>query len=134
VKHELFPVDELQPGYVRGVIVDGLKIAVARDHDGQFYALYDRCAHAGAPLSRGRLLNKVLGDDVDEYELADELVLRCPWHGYEFELSSGRCLADPKRIRVRTYEVVVEDDLVWLERRGGEPATASSPASVGADD
>jgi nitrite reductase/ring-hydroxylating ferredoxin subunit len=37
-------------------------------------------------------------------------VLRCPWHHYEFELASGRCLADPTRLRVARYEVEEEEE------------------------
>ena len=89
---------DIEPGEVRPVTVDGLRVAVARGLDGSVHALADRCAHAGARLSSGRLLQKVVGDDVDEYRLTDELVLRCPWHGYEYELSSGRCIADPANV------------------------------------
>ena len=28
----------------------------------------------------------------------DHRVLRCPWHGYEFRLSDGTSITDPKRI------------------------------------
>ena len=34
-------------------------------------------------------------------------ILRCPWHGWEFELSTGRLVA-PLRERVKTYDVTVE--------------------------
>ena len=43
-------------------------------------------------------------------------MLRCPWHQYEYDLETGRCLADPERLRVRTYRVVEEE----LERRLSE--------------
>jgi nitrite reductase/ring-hydroxylating ferredoxin subunit len=36
-------------------------------------------------------------------------ILRCPWHGFEFDLATGRSLADPTRLRVKTYSVVVEN-------------------------
>lgn len=116
---------DIEPGEVRPVTVDGLRVAVARGLDGSVHALADRCAHAGARLSSGRLLQKVVGDDVDEYRLTDELVLRCPWHGYEYELSSGRCIADPANVGVRAYTLVVEGGTVWLER--GAPASAGTP-------
>jgi nitrite reductase (NADH) small subunit len=118
LKYELFPLSELEPGKLRTTVVDGIEVVVARDLDGSVYALRNRCAHMGARLSGGRLLEKVVGDDVDQYELTDELVLRCPWHGFEFELASGRCIASPKRVRVRSYEVTVEDGTIWLEKAG----------------
>jgi 3-phenylpropionate/trans-cinnamate dioxygenase ferredoxin subunit len=116
LKHALFPLSELEPGQMKAAVVDGLEVVVARDLDGTVYALRDRCAHSAARLSRGRLLEKVVGNDVDQYELADELVLRCPWHGFEYELPTGRCIADPKRMRVKAYPVTVEDGTIWLEK------------------
>ena len=37
-------------------------------------------------------------------------ILRCPWHGWEFDITSGRSIFNPHRVRVRTYEVTVEPD------------------------
>ena len=101
---------------MRSVLVDGIDIVVVRDMDGSVYALRNRCAHSAAVLSHGRLLQKAVGDDVDQYELAGELILRCPWHGYEFDLPSGRCIADPKRTRVRAYPVSIEDGTICIEK------------------
>jgi 3-phenylpropionate/trans-cinnamate dioxygenase ferredoxin subunit len=35
-------------------------------------------------------------------------ILRCPWHGWEFDITTGRSIFNPHRMRVRTYEVTVE--------------------------
>ncbi len=32
----------------------------------------------------------------------------CPWHGWEFDIPTGRSVLNPHRVRVRTYEVRVE--------------------------
>jgi hypothetical protein len=37
-------------------------------------------------------------------------ILRCLWHGWEFDLTSGRSIFNPHRMRVRTYEVTIEAD------------------------
>ncbi len=41
-------------------------------------------------------------------------ILRCPWHGWEFDIRSGQSWCDPKRIRTRSYQVGVKEgsDLV----------------------
>jgi 3-phenylpropionate/trans-cinnamate dioxygenase ferredoxin subunit len=41
------------------------------------------------------------------YERGGE-ILRCPWHGWEFDLRDGRSVVDPERTRVRSYPVEVE--------------------------
>ena len=40
-------------------------------------------------------------------------VARCPWHQWEFDITTGVNLADPEK-RVRTYEVDVTDGQVYL--------------------
>jgi len=49
-------------------------------------------------------------------------VLRCPWHGWEFDITSGRSIFNPHRVRVRTYEVTVEPD--------DDPAVETYPVTV----
>lgn len=80
---------------------------------GQFYALFNRCPHRGAPLCQGPLTGTTGCSDTHQthYERAGE-ILRCAWHGYEFDVTNGTALVDP-RLRVRTYRTTVEDgDLV----------------------
>jgi nitrite reductase (NADH) small subunit len=117
VKHAVCRVEDVEPGRLLGVEVDGLALVVARTPEGGVHVLRDRCSHEGARLSRGRLLQKVGGDEVGAYVLADdEYVVRCPWHGYEFDLETGHCVADASRARVRAYTVTVDDGVVFIER------------------
>jgi len=48
-----------------------------------------------------------------EYTRHNELIA-CPWHGYEFVLETGRPLLDLGRLRVRTYQVEVENGEVVI--------------------
>ena len=50
--------------------------------------------------------------DVADYTVErDGEIIRCPWHLWEFEIATGRCLVD-SRARVKTYPVHVEEDRV----------------------
>jgi len=113
--HELFAEDELAPGESRTVGVGGIDILVVRRDDGTFRALRDVCPHLGVPLSRGSVQAVVDGRDVGDYALTDVIAARCSWHGYEFDLDNGRCVADP-RWRVKSYPVTVRGGKVLLER------------------
>lgn len=115
VIHELFGADELEPGEMRAVQVAGIAILVVRMPDRSFRAVRDVCPHLGVPLSRGSAQCIVTGDNIGEYEYGDVFVARCSWHGYEFDLESGQCVAD-RRWRVKTYRVAVENGKVILER------------------
>lgn len=115
-RHTLFAESELAPGEFSRVEVDGIGIVVLRTQEGALCALRDVCSHQGARLSDGTLEATVDGDDVGHYELlTDRAVMRCPWHGYEFDVSTGLCIADPKE-RVRAYATGVENGIVWVER------------------
>lgn len=117
MRHELFPLDTLEFGAKRSVTVAGIDVLVVRTKDGRLRAVRDRCPHAGAQLSYGRVLSMVASSRSGEYSLDDTVVgIRCPWHALEFDLDTGRCFADPERYRVRAYELTVENGMVYLER------------------
>jgi 3-phenylpropionate/trans-cinnamate dioxygenase ferredoxin subunit len=51
----------------------------------------------------------VTSDVPGDYALTREgEILRCPWHGWEFDLHDGRSVVDPEGTRVRSYQVEVE--------------------------
>ena len=121
---ELFPEDALRPGTVREVQVGAISVAVMRKHDGTYRALRNRCPHQGGPLAEGRIDPLIEGSAPGEYLLSpDREVVRCPWHQWEFDVDSGLSPADPRRYRVRAYDVTVQNGRVYLERRG--PAGAA---------
>lgn len=80
-------------------------VVVVRTPAGELHAFVDRCLHQGAPLSRGRLLAAVDGERPGEYRaLGERVVIKCPWHGYEYEVASGCVLFDRRR-RLRRLTV-----------------------------
>ena len=51
----------------------------------------------------------VVADKPYEYEITrDGEILKCPWHGWEFDLSNGRSVFNPHKLRVKSYDVSVE--------------------------
>jgi nitrite reductase (NADH) small subunit len=105
-----FPRSELGEGE-RRVVKLGRREVLVLNERGTLHALFNRCPHRRAPLAAGpiRSARRVVGVGEMEYD-TDRRVLLCPWHRYEFDLATGRCPADPKRLRVATYEVHVEGD------------------------
>jgi 3-phenylpropionate/trans-cinnamate dioxygenase ferredoxin subunit len=90
--------------------VGGREIGVFHTRAGVF-ALRSSCPHQGAPLCLGTVTGTTLPSKPGEYIWGMEgQVLRCPWHGWEFDMQTGVGLYDPYRHeRVATYAVRVED-------------------------
>jgi nitrite reductase/ring-hydroxylating ferredoxin subunit len=113
--HVVARVAELPPGERRIVEIEGRSIGVF-NVDGEFHALRNTCPHQGAPLCRGSLNGTARSSRPGEYQWVSEgEVLRCPWHGWEFDLTTGRSLFDPEGTRVRRYPLSVRDGLVLVE-------------------
>jgi nitrite reductase/ring-hydroxylating ferredoxin subunit len=107
-KHIVASVAELPPGERRIVEVEGRSIGVFNVH-GQFYALRNRCPHQAAPLCLGAIKGLAMPSQPGEYLWAREgEIIRCPWHGWEFDITSGRSIFNPHRVRVAAYKVTVE--------------------------
>jgi nitrite reductase/ring-hydroxylating ferredoxin subunit len=96
--------------------IDGVEVAVFRV-DGAFHAVVNFCVHQGAPLCEGERRGRYeVGSDGWELEWVDDgSTVVCPWHGWKFDVTDGRCV-DDDRYRVPTYEVEVEDGVVYVRR------------------
>lgn len=100
--------DKLGPGDRAIVDCDGRSVGVF-NVDGRLFALHNRCPHYAAPVCLGAVSGTALPSDPGSYEYGrDGMILRCPWHGLEFDLETGGCLAQ-ERIKLRTYVAAVED-------------------------
>ena len=102
---------DLPPGQKR--IVDdpetGLSIGVF-NIAGEYFAVKNVCPHLGAPLCQGSLHATHRPGAV--FELRPDFagrILRCPWHGWEFDVVTGKALYDAKS-RVATYPVEVDEN------------------------
>jgi nitrite reductase/ring-hydroxylating ferredoxin subunit len=113
-KHIVCKVNDLAPGEKKVVKLGSTTALLIRSAEDSFYAIRNSCPHQGADLSYGRLMGTVLpSQSHGEYPYGrDYEILRCPWHGFEFDVTTGYCLFGEK-LRVKTYKVTVEgEDLV----------------------
>jgi 3-phenylpropionate/trans-cinnamate dioxygenase ferredoxin subunit len=77
--------------------------------DGEFYAVRNQCPHEGGPLCEGVLSGLVRSDEPGTYEYVKHgKILRCPWHMWEFDVTTGQSWFDPAKTRVRSYEATIE--------------------------
>ena len=82
---------------------------------GTFYGLPNVCPHQTGPLCEGKpalgtLVANAEGDWKFEW-VHDGEIVACPWHGLEYHVPTGGCIAYPN-VSLRSYEVVAEDGKV----------------------
>jgi nitrite reductase/ring-hydroxylating ferredoxin subunit len=106
-RHVVARTADVPAGGNKVVTIEGREIAVFHIN-GEFFALLNRCPHEGAPISKAQPVAKLESDKPGEYRRSrvGEL-LRCPWHGWEFDVRTGRSVFDPRNCKVRSYPVTV---------------------------
>ncbi len=98
------------------VDADGVEIAVF-NIEGEYHAVANYCVHQGGPLCEGELRGQFgMGEDGWEWTYDDtERTVVCPWHGWKFDLVTGKSVTD-ERYAAPTYDVEVEDGTVYVCR------------------
>jgi len=107
-KYVVAAVEEIPPGKRKLIELAGRLIGVF-NVNGEFFALRNRCPHQGGPLCQGKLSGLMEAPQPGQYIYSrlDEII-RCPWHGWEFDLRTGQSWWDPAKTRVRQYPVSLE--------------------------
>jgi 3-phenylpropionate/trans-cinnamate dioxygenase ferredoxin subunit len=107
-RHIVARADDVPPGTAKLVHASGRDIALF-NVAGEFFALANRCPHEAGSLCQGRIVGLAHSDEPGHYRLTrpGEFV-KCPWHGWEFDIRTGQSWCDPTTTRVRTFETTVE--------------------------
>jgi nitrite reductase/ring-hydroxylating ferredoxin subunit len=99
---------DVAPGQSLAINVKGRDIGVF-NVGGEYFALANRCPHAGGPLCQGKMVALVQSERPGHYRLTrHQQFLRCPWHGWEFDIRTGQSWCDPKSMQARQFKVSVE--------------------------
>jgi 3-phenylpropionate/trans-cinnamate dioxygenase ferredoxin subunit len=93
-------VDDLKPGKALRLVIGGHPIALIKAKSGELYALDDKCSHGEISLSEG---------------FVDNETIECWAHGAKFSLATGEALTLPAFEPVGHYEVIVENDEIYIE-------------------
>jgi nitrite reductase/ring-hydroxylating ferredoxin subunit len=107
-KYVVANASEITPGQRKIVEIEGRNVGVF-NVDGKYYALLDRCPHAGARLcSFGSISGSAEAEAPDTaISYKPGVFLKCPWHQWEFSLDTGQSYFDSGSMRVRKYNVDV---------------------------
>lgn len=90
-------VDDVPPGS-GSVVQAGGRLLALFNVDGALYALDNTCLHRGGPVGEGDL---------------EGTIVTCPWHGFQYDVTTGRNVFDPE-VGLETFEVLVVDGEVRI--------------------
>ncbi len=112
-------IEEFPVGRFCVVEIARREIGVVQLRPGEFRAVHNECPHKGAPICRGKFGGTWApsAPGTLEFVMADQ-VLTCPWHGFQFDLDTGRELYWRQASRLRFYPVIVRDGEVLVTMRG----------------
>ncbi len=114
------PFEDLRPGAAVELEAFGTTLALF-NVAGRLFALENRCLHQGGPLCRGRVGGAQLPSEPGRYRYdPDRPVVMCPWHGWEYDLESGRAFFK-RAVRVRTFFVEREREEIAVYNRRSSP-------------
>ncbi len=117
IEHCVGSVEDIPADGPLLVTVNDLELGVYRIGS-DVYAWRNVCPHMAAPVCRGTVGGTSMPSAVYRYEYGrDGEILQCPWHGWEFDLTTGAHLAAGSRARLRGYPVEVRDGLVYVSTR-----------------
>jgi len=127
------PAEEIAPGQRRIIVPFRGRAGIGVFNvGGTFHALRNLCPHKSGPLCTGRVSGRIVADAppsgrplvVADFDVAqDGEIIRCPWHLWEFEVATGKCLVDAT-VRVKTYPVSIEEGEVVVY---ADPADLPAP-------
>lgn len=117
MQYHICNVQDIPPGEKRSFTVKNIPLVLVHSKQGKLYAIYGFCPHQRSPLAAGVLggLTVAAGPGNTFDYIREGEILRCPWHGFSYDVTTGTCLAETKKLRVKTYPVSIVDQEVFLE-------------------
>ena len=129
-RHVVARTDEIGLGKSKLITVKGRDIGVF-NVKGEYFAMANKCPHQGGPLCRGKIIGLAESAMPGEYRLVRQgEMVRCPWHGWEFDLRNGQSWCDPGNTYVKQYAVAVEPGAEVLK---GPYVAETFPVTVDGD-
>jgi nitrite reductase (NADH) small subunit len=112
-EHNAGPLSDFPPGSHKVVHLGRVEVGIF-NVDGTLHALPNVCPHQFGPLCEGTVNGTTACSAATNWQFAwvrDGEIVTCPWHGIEFDITTGVSLVT-SRLKVRTYPVRVEDGQV----------------------
>lgn len=117
-EHDIAASEDIREGEMTPCRIGRSTIIVTRLPCGSLRAISGRCPHMGAQLQYGCITGMAEGPEHGKIEMARaNEVLRCPWHGFEFDLRTGDpavTAPEAQAMKLRLYATSERDGRVYV--------------------
>jgi nitrite reductase/ring-hydroxylating ferredoxin subunit len=114
MKYLVCTIDQLQSGKAFIAEVNGIEIGIFLENE-KVFAVRNMCPHKLAPVCEGTVSGTMLPSEPCDFQYGLEgQVLKCPWHGWEFDLASGESLFGISNRKVKTYQTILEKNQIFI--------------------
>ncbi|MEM7101864.1 MAG: Rieske 2Fe-2S domain-containing protein [Bacteroidota bacterium] len=110
--HKACSIEEIPEDCAKLVVLEGESIAIFK-YENKISAIHNFCKHQNGPLSEGKIIDGCV---------------TCPWHGYQYLPGNGQS-PPPFEEKVSTYDVKVQDGIVWVNPKPNAEGTPVEPAT-----
>jgi nitrite reductase/ring-hydroxylating ferredoxin subunit len=117
-RHRVGPSETLADGGRVVVDIGDNTVGIFRVN-GQLYGYENTCPHQGGPVCQGTLMPGVVEVITAartsagfQFNPADPRII-CPWHGYEFSITTG-CHPASASIRLRSVPVFEDEGVIYV--------------------
>ncbi|HQT63140.1 MAG: hypothetical protein B7Z75_11675 [Acidocella sp. 20-57-95] len=116
MRHTVCQVNDVLAGGLLYKTAGRTNIILLRLPSGEIKAIASRCPHHGANLAHGCITGYAAGTGPHDVHLERQgEILRCPWHGFEFDIVTRRAVVESSALSLREFKVVIEGDDVVVE-------------------
>jgi uncharacterized membrane protein/nitrite reductase/ring-hydroxylating ferredoxin subunit len=97
-KMQVAAADELKLNQMKLIHVNKKRIVIGKTENG-YVAFDDRCTHRGGTLAGGAMICSTV---------------QCPWHGSQFDVSTGEVKAGPAKEKINVHKIIEENGKIFL--------------------
>lgn len=131
-EHCIGRVDSFPERKVVAIEIGGKTVGILRKGD-VVHAFANHCPHHGAPMCRAQVAGTMRPSEPNEYSYdLDGLVVKCPWHAYEFDVRTGEAMGGIIRSRLFIFHSEVRNGEAFVQlRRAAVPAAEAAATTIG---
>ncbi len=111
--YQVCSIHDIKESRAKTCFINGENVAIFK-YEGKVSAVHNVCKHQMGPLGEGKIIDGCI---------------TCPWHGYQYLPENGKS-PEPFTEKVKTYDIKVINDNIWVNLSPNPEGTYVQPAKI----